>query len=160
MLIILQIWDNFYVVSLQVLTKKKALEGYIKIHSIHIPAYSRIFRHIYAYSGVIQAYSEPCVALAYSELWYIQNPGIIKTRGIFRTLVYPKHCTFRTRDIFRTLRYSEPEAYSEPCQTFTMGHFEKRLTAIIIFSSYNYFGNISFSCPLVHEISMIFLMQV
>ena len=41
-----------------------------------------------------------------------------------------------------------------------MEHFEKKLTAIIIFASYNYFRNISFSYPLVPEINMIFLMQV
>ena len=58
--------------------------------------------------------------------------------------------------LFRTLGYSEPEAYSEPCQTSMIEHFEKQLTAIIILASYNYFRNISFSCPLVHEINMIF----
>ena len=39
---------------------------------------------------------------------YIQNPGI-----------------FRTRSIYRTLVYSEPEAYSEHCQTSTMERFTK-----------------------------------
>ena len=39
---------------------------------------------------------------------YIQNPGI-----------------FRTRSIFRKLVYSEPEAYSEHCQTFRMERFVK-----------------------------------
>ena len=34
--------------------------------------------------------------------------------------------------------------------------FDKQLTAIIIFASYNYFRNISFSWPLVHEIYLIF----
>ena len=67
----------------------------------------------------------------YSESWNIQNPGI----------------------------YSEPEAYSEPCQISTMERFEKQLTATIIFATYNFFRNINFSCPLVHEINMIFLMQ-
>ena len=37
---------------------------------------------------------------------YIQNPSII-----------------RTRSIFRTLAYSEPEGYSEHCQTSTMESF-------------------------------------
>ena len=49
-----------------------------------------ILRHILAKLGIIQAYSELCVTLVYSELWYIQNPGIFKTKGIFRTLVYSK----------------------------------------------------------------------
>ena len=54
------------------------------------------------------------------------------------------------------LGYSEPEEYSEACQTSTMKCFEKQLTPIIIFESYLYFRNISFSCPLVHETNMIF----
>ena len=37
---------------------------------------------------------------------YIQNPGI-----------------FRTRSIFRTLVYAEPEAYSEHCRTSKMEQF-------------------------------------
>ena len=85
------------------LRKNKALEGYIKIHNVHIPAYSRIFRHIYAYSGVTQAYSEPCVALAYSELWYIQNPGISKTLHIQNQRHIQNPEIFRTRSILRTL---------------------------------------------------------
>ena len=110
-----------------------------------------IFTHIQARSGIIQASSEPCVTLAYSELWYIQNPSIFKTRGIFRTLLYPKlwHIYNQRHNqnpgLFRTLGYSEPEAYSEPSQISTMEHFEKQLTAIFIFGSYNYFSNISFS---------------
>ena len=47
---------------------------------------------------------------------------------------------------------SELEAYSEPCQTFTMERFQKQLTTIIISASYNYFRNISFSSPLVDKI--------
>ena len=42
-----------------------------------------------------QVYSKPCVNLAYSELWYIQNPDICKTNsehiqnpGILKTLAY------------------------------------------------------------------------
>ena len=52
---------------------------------------------IEAHSGIIQAYSEPCVTMAYSkpeaypELWdilkqkQIQNPGLFRTGGILRT---------------------------------------------------------------------------
>ena len=102
---------------------------------LHVPSF--LYQ---AYSGVIQAYSVPCVTLTYSELWYIQNPGIFETRGIFRTLVYPKlwHIQnlkhIQNPGQFRALRFSEPEAYSEPCQTSRMEHFEKQLTAIIIFA--------------------------
>ena len=56
--------------------------------SMHIPANSGIYKHIQSYSGIIQTHSEPCVILAYSEPRYIQNPGIFRARGIFRTLVY------------------------------------------------------------------------
>ena len=92
----------------------------------HIHAYSGIFRHFQTYpdiighiqgiSGVVQAYSEPCVTLSYAELWYIQNPDILKTRGMFRILAYPKlwhiqnqmhiiqnHGILRTGGILRTL---------------------------------------------------------
>ena len=131
-------------------------------------ACSDIFTHsgMFTHSGIIQEYSKPCVILAYSELCYIQNPGIFKTRDISRTLTYPKVWHIQNRryiqnpGLFRTLRYSEREVCSEPCQTSAIERFEKQLTAIFSFASYNHFRNISFPCPLVHEIHMIFLMQV
>ena len=88
-----------------------------------IQTYSHIFRHIRAYLGIIQAFSESCVTLACSEPWYIttggifralefQNAGILKTRGIFRTLGNIQNQgyilnlgIFGTRGIFRTLSY-------------------------------------------------------
>ena len=36
-----------------------------------------------------------------------------------------------------------------------MESFDKQLTAVIIFSSNNHFRNISFPCPLIHEVNMI-----
>ena len=80
-----------------------------------------MFTHIQTCSGIIQAYSEPCVTVAYSEPWHIRNLGI-----------------FRTRYIYRTLVYSEPEVYSELCQTSKMECFAK------IVNSYSCFRNISF----------------
>ena len=53
MSIILQIWNNFYVISSQVLTKKK---GCIKIHGPQPPKTRQMFR-----------------IKGYSELWDIQN---------------------------------------------------------------------------------------
>ena len=50
--------------------------------------------------------------------------------GIFRTL-----CNF---GIFKTLVYSEHDAYSESCQTSTLGCFVK------IVNGYKYFCSISF----------------
>ena len=57
------------------------------------------FRHNQAYPGIIQAYSKPCVTLAYLELWYIENP--INQKDI------------QSPSIFRILLYSEPKAYSD-----------------------------------------------
>ena len=124
---------------------------------MHIQTYPDIIRHIQTYSGIIQVYSEPCVTLAYSELWRIQNLAYSKPEA-FRTLVYLKlwHIQNKRRTqnpgLFRTLRYSEPEEYSEPCETSTMERFEKQLTAIILLQVHN----ISFACTLVHEKNMIF----
>ena len=64
-------------------------------------------RHNQAYSGIIQAYSKPCLTLAYLEPWYIQNPDIFKTRSIFRTLAHSQPWDIQNRRIFRTLRYSK-----------------------------------------------------
>ena len=51
-----------------------------------------------------QAYSKPCVNLAYSEPWYIQNPDIFKTRNIFRTLDYSEPWYIENSGTFETLR--------------------------------------------------------
>ena len=206
--IILQMWDNFYVISLQVLIRKTKHQKVIsrfttpnglqvfkskrgcknrwgngemqsKSHSgifRHIYTNSGIFRHIHtypdiirdiqAYSVIIHVYSEACVTLADSELWYIHNPDLFKTRGKLRTLVYSKLQHIQNQrhihipGLFIIFGYSEPEAYSEHCQIAAMECFEKQLTAIIIFASYDYFRNISFSCPLVHAINMIFRVPV
>ena len=115
--------------------KTEAIQADLGIFT-YIPAYSDISRHNQTNSGIIQTYSEPCVTLAYYELWYIQNPGIFKTRGIFRALVYPKPWHIQNQrhiqkpGLFRTLGCSEPEAYSEPCQISTMERLEKQLTDI------------------------------
>ena len=84
----------------------------------HLSTYSDISRHNQTYSGIIQAYSESCVTLTYSEHWYIQNPGI-----------------------FRTLVCSEPETYSEfqAIQNpgiFRTGDILRTFSNIIIFASY------------------------
>ena len=73
-----------------------------------IQAHSGIIRHIQELFRHIQAYSQPCVTLAYFGPWYIQNSKI-----------------FRTRSIFRTLAHSKSKAYSEPCKTCTMKRFAK-----------------------------------
>ena len=73
------------------------------------------FRQIYiqAYSGIIQAYSEPCVTLAHSEFWYIQNFGLFKTRSRY---------IFRTPGISKTLTHSEPQTHSESWDILNRRH--------------------------------------
>ena len=80
--------------------------------------------HILAYSDIslriqpdiirhIQAYSEPCVTLTYSEPWYMQNLDIFRTASIFRTLVYSETRHLQNQrhiqnpGIFKSLAYSE-----------------------------------------------------
>ena len=91
-----------------------------------------MFRDTQAYPRIIQAYSEFCVTLAYSETWYIQNPCLFRTRNIIRSLLYLEISIFRTRGIlraqvysklwhiqkpfiFRTVVYSEVKVYSDSC---------------------------------------------
>ena len=117
----------------------------IKSHSgrfRHNQAYSGIFRHIQTYSVIIrqiQTYSE--IIQVYSGRWYIQNPGIFKTRGMFRTLVYPKlwhiqnYRHIQNTGLFRTHGYSGSEACSKPGEISTMECFEKQLRIIIIVAS-------------------------
>ena len=114
--------------------------------SRQIQAYSGVIRHIQGLFRHIQAYSEPCITLAYLETWYIQNLDIFRTRSIFRNLAYSQFWYIHKAGIIQT-----PEAYSEPCQTSTL---------IITFTSYNYFRSISLLRSLLHEINMIFLIQV
>ena len=93
----------------------------------YIPVYWLIIRHIQELSRHIQAYSKPCVSLAYSEPSYIQGLYIFRTRGILKALLYLK-----------------------PCQTFTMEHLAK------VVNAYNHFCNISFSHSSLYEINMKF----
>ena len=91
-----------------------------------------------------------------SESWYIvkqshiQNPGVSKTLAHLEPETYLESSTIQNPGIFRTggILKTYSNIYEE-C-------FEKQITAIIIFASYVYFRSISFSCPLVHEIKIIF----
>ena len=145
--------------------KTKTIQADLGIFT-HIMAYSRIFRlsrHIQAHSGIFRNYSgifwtlcNPGIfrTLLYWASWHIQNQNMSEA---YSEPWYIHNCgTFRTRKMLRILSYSESKTYSEPCQASTMEHFEKQLTVIIIFASYDYFCNISLWCPLIHEISIIF----
>ena len=94
--------------------KAKASQADIGIFT-HIHAYSDIFRHDQPYSGIIQAFSEPCVTLAYLKPWYIQNPGMLRMRSKFRTLVYSEPWHIQQHPgIFRALVYAEPWHIQNP----------------------------------------------
>ena len=72
--------------------KTKAIQADLVIF-MHNPDYSGIskfqaYSEMQAHLGIIQAYSELCVYLAYSEPELYSEPGIFRARGIFRTLVY------------------------------------------------------------------------
>ena len=92
----------------------------------------------------IQGYSEPCVTPAYSESWYIQNPGIFRTRGICRTPY-----------ILRTEVYLEPwdtqnlRQIQKPVKHLRWSIVQKLFTAIVAIANYNYFCNSSCSCSLL-----------
>ena len=97
-------------------------------------AYYHKFSHVSlftSYSDIftyIVAYLEPCVTLAYSEPYHIQNPGIFRTRDIFWTLSshilaylersvtlsFWEPCDIENLAIFRILTCLKTEAYSEP----------------------------------------------
>ena len=63
-----------------------------------------------------QAYSKPCVHLAYTEPCYIQNPDIFKKPETYSDPWYIENCgIFKAQGLFTHLR----------CQTFTMKRFVK-----------------------------------
>ena len=101
--------------------------------------YSNSFRHNQSYPGIIQAYSDifriPC------------NPGVFRTRDIFRTLVYSKAWHSQ---------YQRP--IQKPVKDPWGCILQKQLMTTIIYTNYNYCCNISFSHPVLYERSiMIFL---
>ena len=71
----------------------------IKVHSHISKNYQGIFRFI-------QAYSTPSVTLAYSEPWYILNPGIFRAGILFKSL------------------WNIGQAYSEPCYRALFSHIQ------------------------------------
>ena len=70
----------------------------------HIQTCPNVIRHIWANLGITQAYSEPCVTLAFSEPWYLPNPGI-KPEAYLEPCYIQNSGTSRTTDIFRILGY-------------------------------------------------------
>ena len=84
--------------------KTKAIQGDYSGIFRHIQTCPDKIKHIQAYSGIIQAYSEPCVILEYSEFWYIQNSGIFRTTKTYsESWAIQNPGIFRTGGILRTL---------------------------------------------------------
>ena len=91
----------------------------------NILGYSDISEHIQELSTDIQAHSEACVTLVYSEPWNIEDPGIfriltsskpwhIQNPRILRNQSYSAPCYIQNAGIFRTLVYSEPWNIQNP----------------------------------------------
>ena len=106
-----------------------------------------MLRHNQGKPGIIQAYSEPYVTLAYLNLWDIRNPDIFRTRSIFRTLACSQPWYIQKFGLFKTLAYSKFEAYSKPCQTSTIQRFVKIVTG------YHYFHKLQLFSMYKHRIS-------
>ena len=96
----LHIWDDFHVISSQILTKKN-YKGKLRFTAPNLG----IFTYIPAYSGITRFHS--------GIFWALCNPGIL------RTLVYLESWHIQSqRDIpnvvtSKTLTHSEPETYSK-----------------------------------------------
>ena len=116
-----------------------------KTEAIHVDL--GIFTYIHPYSHLfscnntyqelskhIQTYSEPSVS----------SSDILRTRNIFRAVVYAELRHIQNAGVFRILNYSEF------CQKSTMERFTK------IVNDYNYFHNISFSRSLLCEKHVFF----
>ena len=100
-----------------------------------ILAYLGIFRHVQTKSSIFRG-----IFRNYSGIfWTLCNPGIFIILAHSEPQRHIQHL-----GLFKTLGYSEPEAYSEPCQTSAMKRFGLQLLSRPI------------SCPLVHEINMVF----
>ena len=88
------------------LSKRSPLKHTCSWHDKLIVLFSNIFSRIQGFLEIVQVNSTPCVTLAFSEPWHI-----LKTRGIFRTktLGYLEHRyiqdfgMLRTGGIFRTM---------------------------------------------------------
>ena len=87
--------------------------------------------------------------------------GILRTLckpSIFRTLIYSKPWHIQNPDIFRTEVYSEPwdtqnlTKIQNPIKHLQWSVVQKLLTAIVVFSNYNYFCNISFLSSLLFKL--------
>ena len=87
----------------------------------YIQTYSDIFTSCSDIFSYILAYLESYVTLAYSKPSHIENPSILRTQDILRTLsrqilAYSERCAtvdIGNLSIFRISAYLGPKAYSE-----------------------------------------------
>ena len=106
--------DTFTILAYSVLCFFRYMPVYSIILSV-IEAYSRKLRHYLGIFRLIQAYSAPCVTLAYSRPSHTLNSNIFRTVDLLKTQwnfdqVYLEPC-------HRAL-YSNIQAYSEPRAMF------------------------------------------
>ena len=88
-------------------------EMFVEVFQFHN---SRIYTHIETLLRHIQAYSAPCVTLAYSQPCHILNPDIFRTAGVFKTMrnVDQTYLEALSQALFNHIQvYSEPCVYSE-----------------------------------------------
>ena len=109
----------------------------------------KLFIQIQAYSGIIRTLCNPDIF----KTGEYPEPYISRNRSILRTLAQSQPWYIQNPGIFRTLVYSKSEAYSEPCQTFTMKCFAKIVNGYNYFIKYNYFRSISLPRSLLHKIN-------
>ena len=86
--LLIKIAPDIVLVLLQLILTDNQCNDLIQLCGITLQNIRKVYQDLWP--PITQAYSEPCVTLAYSKFGYIQNLGIFKTRGIFRTLVYAK----------------------------------------------------------------------
>ena len=120
-----------------------------KIYMILIPITVRFFlvggtSQLYRWKSYLcakflfRSFQHPLSIWTYSEFWYIQNLGILRIRGIFRTLVDSESWHIQNSFIFIILAYSEHwyiqnprilknQLFSEPCYVENARHVQNPL---------------------------------
>ena len=93
-------------------SKTKAIQADLDIfRDIH--TYSGIIRHIQELFRRIQAYSQSCVIMAYSEHQYIQNHGIFRTLA---NIYNGAFCEKSSRKLYLFSQYHLSNSLLSPCR--------------------------------------------
>ena len=99
--------DTFRILAFSEIYLFMYTQAYLSIFSI-IQTYSCILRDYWDIFRFIQAYSELCVTLIYSQSCHTPSPVTLRTRGIFKTLSnfdQAQSITLPYSGIFRNLCY-------------------------------------------------------